>query len=263
MNFRRLVTVLLVVAFGAWLASTTARADVDLYKGSDLTITGALTGALAAFRVNNVDFGRGNSSPGSTEPRNNRTWYEGFAKPSLSFEYVLDDAPSYLSKSSALYGTVSVITSATRGNGDAVQTTSTTASNPTYTALEDAYVGWRSGAVFEGWGDDAVDFSVGNQPLTIGDGLLINGATTNAFQRGAYYLSPRAAFKRTAVLKLNPSEVAPGRGTFFHLEAVTNQDLLRCLHQPGAELVGGHLNRYRRRPKERPRAILRLLACTG
>ncbi len=263
MNFRRLVTVLLVVALVAWLASTTARADVDLYKGSDLTITGALTGALAAFRVNNVDFGRGNSSPGSTEPRNNRTWYEGFAKPSLSFEYVLDDAPSYLSKSSALYGTVSVITSATRGNGDAVQTTSTTASNPTYTALEDAYVGWRSGAVFEGWGDDAVDFSVGNQPLTIGDGLLINGATTNAFQRGAYYLSPRAAFKRTAVLKLNPSEVAPVRGTFFHLEAVSNQDLLRGLDQPAAKLVGGSVDWYGPRREEPLGAITDLWTVTG
>jgi hypothetical protein len=263
MNFRRLAIGLPVAALSAWLAPATARADIDIYKGSDLSVTGAFTGALAAFRVNNVDFGRGNSSPGSSEPRNNRTWYEGFAMPSLSFEYVLDDAPSYLSKSSAFYGTVSVLTTATRGNGDAVQTTSTTASTPTYTALESAYIGWRSGATFEGWGDDAVDFSVGNQALNIGDGLLINGATTNAFQRGAYYLAPRAAFKRTAILKLNPSEVAPVRGTFFHLEAISNQNLLRGPDQPAAKLVGGSVDWYGPRREEPLGAITDLWTVTG
>src|SRR5258708_7736860 len=130
MNLRKLVIGLPVVALSAGLAATTARADVDIYKGSDLSVTGALVGAVGA------------------------------------------------------------IGSATRGNGDAVQNTSTTSATPSYLAMESYYLGWRSGAALEGWGDDAVDFSLGNQPLTIGDGLLINGAVTNAFQRGAYYLSP-------------------------------------------------------------------------
>lgn len=263
MNLRGLTIGLPAAALCLWLAPMGARADVEIYKGSDLSVTGALTGAVAAFRVNNVDFGRGNSTPGSTEPRNNRTWYEGFAMPSLSFEYVLDDAPSYLSKSSSFYGSVSVMTTATRGNGDAVQTTSTTASTPTYTALENAYIGWRSGAVLEGWGDDAVDFSVGNQALNIGDGLLINGAVTNGFQRGAYYLAPRSAFRRTAVLKLNPSEVAPVRGTFFHLEAASNQDLLRGLDQPAAKLAGGSVDWYGPRREEPLGAITDLWTVTG
>jgi hypothetical protein len=263
MKFRRLAIGLPVAALCAGSASTAARADVELYKGSDLSVTGALVGAVAGFRVDNVDFGRGNNNPGATEPHNSRTWYEGFAMPSLSFEYVLDDAPSYLGKSSSLYGTVSVIGNATRGNGDAVQTTSTTSSTPSYFALESAYIGWRSGATLEGWGDDAVDFSVGNQPLTIGDGFLINGAVTNAFQRGAYYLSPRAAYKRTAVLKLNPSEVAPVRGTFFHLEDVSNQDLLRGLDQPAAKLVGGSIDWYGPRREEPLGAITDLWTVTG
>jgi hypothetical protein len=244
MKLRGLMIVLPMAALSAWLAPTLARADADLYQSDDLSITGALRGAAAAFRVNNVDFGRGNSNPGSSEPHNNRTWYEGFAEPSLSFKYLLGDVPGELGKSSSFYGSVSVIGSTTRGNGDAVQRISTTASTPSYFALEDAFIGWRSGAAIEGWGDDAVDFSVGNQPLTIGDGLLIDGAVNNGFQRGAYYLSARAAFKRTAVLKLSPSDVAPVRGTFFHLEAPSNQDLLRGLDQPAAKLVGGSFDWY-------------------
>jgi hypothetical protein len=263
MNLRKLVIGLPVVALSTVLATTTGRADVDIYKGSDLSITGALVGAVAAFDVHNVDFGRGNNNLGGSEPHNNRNWYEGFAMPSLSFEYVLDDAPGYLTKSSAVYGQVSAIGSATRGNGDAVQTTSTTSATPSYLALENYYLGWRSGATLEGWGDDAVDFSVGNQPLTIGDGLLINGAVTNAFQRGAYYLSPRVAFKRTAVLKLNPSEVAPVRGTFFHLEAPSNQDLLHGLDQPAAKLVGGSVDWYGPRREEPLGAITDLWTVTG
>jgi hypothetical protein len=263
MNFRKLVAAVLAAGSSVWLAPTEARAEVELYKIGDFTVTGALVGAIGGFRVNNVDFGRGNNSPGSSEPHNNRTWYEGWAKPSLSFEYVLGDAPSYLSKSSALYGTVSVIGTATRGNGDAVQGVSTTADRPSYFALEEAFVGWRSGAVLEGWGDDAVDFSVGNQSLSIGDGLLINGATTNAFQRGAYYLSPRSAFKRTAILRLNPSEVAPVRGTFFHLEAVSNQDLLRGQDQPGAKLLGASIDWYGPRREEPLGAMTDLWVATG
>jgi hypothetical protein len=47
-----------IAALSAWLAPTLARADADLYKGDDLSLTGTLSGAVAAFRVNNVDFGR-------------------------------------------------------------------------------------------------------------------------------------------------------------------------------------------------------------
>jgi hypothetical protein len=261
MNFRSLVIGLAALCAG--LASTSALADVELYKGSDLSVTGAVVGAAAAFHVHNVDFGRGNKNPGATEPHNDRSWYEGFAMPSLSFEYALDNAPGRVGKSASLYGTVSVIGSATRGSGDAVQTTSTTSGTPSYFALESAYIGWRSGAILKGWGEDAIDFSVGDQPLTIGDGLLINGAATNGFQRAAYYLSPRAAFRRTAVLKLNPSDLAPLRGTFFHLEPPSNQDLLHGLDQPAAKLVGGSVDWYGPRRAEPLGTITDLWTVTG
>ena len=234
----RRIALALPVCLPLALAPLAASADVDLAEVGDLKVTVGFTGGLGLFGVHNVDFGRGNFDYHSTTVRRNRTWGEAWAKPAISFEYLLDDAPTYLSKSSSIYGTFSVIGTGTFGYGDAVAGTSTTSFRPTYLWPEDMFIGWKSGGLFPELGDDAIDISVGNQPLTIGDGLLINGATTNAFQRAAYYTSPRAAFQKTVVLKLDPGELVPLRGTFFHLEDVSNQSLLQGLDQPKSKLLG-------------------------
>lgn len=262
MNVGRLVAALLVGGAVAALTPTVAVAEMKFYNNGDLSLSAAVEGALAGFRVNNVDFGRGNSNFGSSELRTNRTWLEGWVKPSLSFEYVLDDSPVYLGKNSSFYGTVSAIMTMTRGQGDAVQTSSTTSFQPTHGDFEEAFIGWKSGDLFE-MGEDAIDFSLGNQPLTIGDGLQINGATTNGLQRAAYYTAPRGAFHRTLVLKVNPSEVAPVRGTFFHLQAVSDQDLMKEADQPQAKLFGGSLDWYGPEREEKLGDIADLWTVTG
>lgn len=224
------------------LASFAATADVDLFEVGNLKVTVGLTGAVGLLGVSNVDFGRGNFDYNSTKVRTSRTWVEAWASPSISFEYLLDDAPTYLSKSSSIYGTFSITGTGTIGDGDAVAGMSTTSFRPSYVWPENMFIGWKSGGLFPDLGDDAIDISVGNQPLTIGDGLVINGAVTNAFQRAAYYTSPRAAFQKTIVLKLDPSELMPLRATIFHLEDVSNQSLLHGLDQPKSKLVGASVD---------------------
>jgi Alginate export len=224
------------------MASFAASAEVELVQAGNLKVTLVLTGGVGAFGVNNVDFGRGNFDSNSSRVRTSRTWLEVWAAPSISFEYLLDDVPTDSAKSSRLYGTLSVIGTATLGYGDAVAGTSTTSFHPAYLWPEDAFIGWKSGGLLPDLGDNAIDISIGNQPLSIGDGLVINGAVNNAFQRAAFYTSPRSAFQKTVVLKLDPSELVPLRGTFFHLEDVSNQSLLRGLDQPKSQLLGGSID---------------------
>jgi hypothetical protein len=224
------------------LAPLAARADIDVYEAGNLKVSLGFTGGVGGFGVGNVDFGRGDFDTNSGKVRLGRSWFEGWAAPSVSFEYTLDGAAG--AKGSTLYGSFSVIGTATLGTGDAVAGTSTTSYQPGYLAPENMFVGWKSGGLLAALGDDAIDISAGNQPITIGDGLLINGAVFNAFQRAAYYTSPRAAFQKTIVLKLNPSAVAPLRATVFHLEDVSDQSLLHGLDEPATELVGGSVDWY-------------------
>lgn len=85
MKFGRLVAALLMGSAIASLTPATAMAEMTFYNDGDLSLNVGVEGALAGFRVNNVDFGRGNSNFGSSELRTNRSWFEGWVKPSLTF----------------------------------------------------------------------------------------------------------------------------------------------------------------------------------
>ena len=227
------------------LGAPAARAEIDIVEVGNLKITLGITGGVGGFGVNNVDFGRGNFNYGSGGGvRRGRGWGEAWLKPAISFEYLLDDAPSYLAKSSSFYGTFSLVGSSTFGYGDAVAGLSTTSFRPTYVWPEDMFVGWKSGGLFPDLGDDAIDISVGNQPLVLGDGLLFNGGAANGFGRAAYYIGPRAAFQKTAILKFDPSEIGPVRGTFFHAQVASNQSLMNGFDQPMTKVVGGSVDWY-------------------
>jgi len=137
-------------------------------------------------------------------------WQEGFAK------YGLSGATDKINAGS-VYGGISAISTGTWGDGDAGSVTDGTERR---TALEDAYVGWKSADLFPALGPDGVDFSFGRQIVTV-DGFLITddgfapgkafnpieGVTDGRFNRGgAFYLGPRLAFGNTAVLKLGGSD---------------------------------------------------------
>ena len=211
---------------------------------SKTSISGAATSTPTRVRC-------GLTAPGS------RSW----AEPSVSFAYTLPTASG--TKGSTLYGSVSAIGTGTLGGGDAVAGTSTTSFEPGYVALENLFVGWKSGGLLPALGDDAIDISAGNQPLTIGDGLLISGGVFNAYQRAAYYTSPRAAFDRTAMLKFNPSALAPLRATVFELESVTDQSLLNGLDQPATSLAGTSIDWYGEPRKDKLGTLAEQWVVTG
>jgi len=137
-------------------------------------------------------------------------WQEGFAK------YGLNGTTDKITAGS-MYGGLSWISTGSFGDGDAG---GITAGNERRTAVEDAYLGWKSGDLIPALGKDGVDFSFGRQLVTV-DGFLITddgfapgkafnpieGVRDGRFDRGgAFYLGPRLAFGNTAVLKLGGQE---------------------------------------------------------
>ena len=137
-------------------------------------------------------------------------WQEGFAK------YGLSGTTDRIAAGS-IYGGFSMISTGSWGDGDAG---GITAGNERETAVEDAYLGWKSGDLIPALGTDGVDFSFGRQIVTV-DGFLITddgfapgnafnpieGVADGRFNRGgAFYLGPRLAFGNTAVLKLGGTE---------------------------------------------------------
>jgi len=168
--------------------------------------------------VLNADLGAGFGWFGSTrnyigdphkEPGSMR-WQEGYAK------YGLNGTTDKITPG-AVYGGFSLLSSGTWGDGDPG---AITAGNERRTAVEDAFLGWRSGDLLPALGQDGVDFSFGRQLVTV-DGFLItddgfnpgkafnpiDGVRDGRFDRGgAFYLGQRLAFGNTAVLKLGGKE---------------------------------------------------------
>lgn len=171
----------------------------ELYN-QDGTVFNANLEALFGIFHSDESFNQaGNRKPGSS------SWREGYVKYGLSASQTLADTGS-------LYGAFSLLSSATWGDGDAA---GLTLGDERRTAVEDAYLGWRSGTLFPLLGEDGIDISGGRQVVTLGDGFLIQGDPVNLgkvdlganFNRGgAYYLAARKAFDRTAVLRLGGSQ---------------------------------------------------------
>ncbi|WP_353110347.1 hypothetical protein [Salinisphaera dokdonensis] len=191
-----------VLAGTALLASAQAGA-YGLYETDDTLINFDVEVALGGF----------NSSKAYAQVLRTEdaspTWLEGYAKYGLSAVHALDGAGS-------VYGAFNLLSSATRGDGDAGGFTTGKEED---TQVEDAYIGWRSGDLVPWLGEDGIDLSFGSQSFTIGDGFLVNGDSLNfgegfeplsdagiapsgLSRGGAYWLAARKAFNETAILRI-------------------------------------------------------------
>lgn len=147
------------------------------------------TGEAAAGLFNSQET-YGNSDPSPS-------WQEGYIKYGLMGDQNVSNGQ--------LFGAISAITGGTRGDGDAGGATT---GDELKTAIEDLYVGYRSGQV---------EFSIGRQQFSVGDGFIINGDALNlgsgldAFtagtgvspnRGGGLWLAPRKSFGNTAILRV-------------------------------------------------------------
>lgn len=186
--------------------------------------------AIAAFMHSDESYSTiGQSSSGSKE------WQEGYVKfgfdGSQGFEF-----------DTSLYGALSGLSSGTWGDGDAAGFTK---GSERRTAIEDAYLGWRSGNLFPALGNNGIDISAGRQEVMVGDGFLIKGDALNFgdadlgsnFDRGgAYYLAPRKAFDKTTVLRIGGT--SGFRGDLMWLKSDNRAQAETELAVVNAEYIG-------------------------
>lgn len=171
---------------------------------------------------------------GAAEARRHR-WQEG----------VLTLGAALTPREDGLYGRISVMGTATWGDGDAAGFTS---GSEREFDLEDAFLGYRSDALGDPASPWRLDVSAGRQALTLGDGFLVAGDAVNfgdalgdeLDRGGAYYLAGRQAFDRTAVVALG-REGWQGQLAWFEsdnpAQASTEMAALTLAHDHGSGLV--------------------------
>ncbi|OLS60180.1 hypothetical protein PSEMO_49560 [Pseudomonas putida] len=176
-------------------ALTSGAQAYELYSDADSTLKLNVQGALGFFHSDESYNQGGPIAPGSV------AWQEAFLRYGLG-------GTTRLARNASLYGEFNVVSNGTWGDGDAAGYTD---GSERRTAVDRAYAGWRSGDLFPALGKDGVDFSAGSQKVKVGDGFIINGdglsvgnniADGSVDRGGAYYLTARNAFDRTAWLKL-------------------------------------------------------------
>jgi hypothetical protein len=194
------VSLSLVVVFLS--IGTRAGAEIRLWDRQGLQADFSLTATAGYFHAADVNFGAGRSH----NQAKNLDWFEGYLKPQIAASFSTDHYGLF-------YGGTSVVGSIAAGDGDAG---GFAAPNATALSGEQFVLGWRSGALMEALGTDALDVSAGRQEFQIGDGFLIWDGNYERGREGTYRLLARRSFRRTTLLRLN---TLPVHGSFFYLQA--------------------------------------------
>ena len=182
------------LAVGALALPLESRA-YELYNQGGQVLNAKVEAVFAAMHSDE------NYATTGTRDSDSSNWREGFVKYGLN-------GSSELEGKASVYGAFSLLSSGTWGDGDAAGFTEGTERR---TAVEDAYLGWRSGSIFPSLGENGIEISTGRQEVIVGDGFLIKGDALslgdvdlgdNYDRGGAYYLAARKAFDKTAVLRV-------------------------------------------------------------
>lgn len=179
----------------------TASADYSLLEGKYGALQFTFNAKTAAFAENNPWFGKARENIGDA----GNFWWEGSAEAGLNGSINFFGGTE-------LYGAYSYLYAQTVGHDDSGGTFGL--NNPGEGDTEKAYVGWRSGSLLSGLGDNALDISAGRQNYTIGSGFLIYTGTSNGGESGAYWMAPRQSFNDTVIGRLN---TGPVKAEAFHL----------------------------------------------
>lgn len=161
----------------------------ELHSDETTTLNLDITAFTALLTSEESYFGREGES----------TWQEGFIKYGVSGYTALG--------SGSVYGALAGISSGTWGDGDAGGNTD---GSERKTSLEEAYVGWKSGDLFNALGKDGLDLSYGRQGFVVGDGFVLknDGLSYGApfgddYDRGgAYYFAARQSFQQAAIARI-------------------------------------------------------------
>ena len=175
----------LQVSLPLLLALSPMAGALTLYEDADTELAAKVQGAVGVFHSRESYAQTGVREPGSVN------WQEA------TLQYGLDFKRRGIG-SGELFGALDLVSSASFGDGDAA---GWSVGDERTSKIENAYLGWRS---------DILEISGGRQNVVVGDGFLISGDALNigkglldgtVNRGGAYYLTGRKAFDRTAILR--------------------------------------------------------------
>ncbi|MHA6197845.1 alginate export family protein [Pseudomonas wadenswilerensis] len=158
---------------------------VTLYEDADTELVAKVQGAAGVFHSRESYAQTGVREPGSVN------WQEATLQYGIEFKR-RGIGPGQV------FGGLDWVSSASFGDGDAA---GWSIGDERTTKIENAYLGWRS---------DLLEISGGRQNVVVGDGFLVSGDALNigrglldgeVNRGGAYYLTGRKAFDRTAILR--------------------------------------------------------------
>jgi hypothetical protein len=119
-------------------------------------------------------------------------WFEGAAQPALTGTYTAAQAWQ-------LYGKLSVVGERTYGAAPGL-----VGEDASSFGVEDLHLGWRSGKLWEGLGEHALELRVGRAAYQLGHGLLLWDGAAEGGNRGGYWTNARKAFEFAAVGRFKP-----------------------------------------------------------
>jgi hypothetical protein len=169
--------------------------------------------AIAGLVSGNTNFGAGRIDPDGFNT-GDTSWFEGYVLPSTRFVFGQRGFGSF-------YGTAAGVFTMTRGEGDPAGFNS----SPNWDAdVEELLLGWNSDDLWDS--SNSIDRSAGRQEFHMGDEFVIGNGNFDADRDGIYWLGPRRAFDRAAILRLGtPPAFGSRRG--FSLERGVDTEPVR------------------------------------
>lgn len=140
-------------------------------------------------------FTQGNSYFGKSEElfgKKSDHWWESLIRPGLDVNYVLPSTQT-------LYGQFDVVQANTFGGVDAAYSTDGDAHS---LRVDHAFMGWKSGNLFSGLGEDFLDISFGRQRYVLGNGFLFASEGQAGQGRAAYWIGGRNSADYAGVIRM-------------------------------------------------------------
>jgi len=204
------VACLLAVLSGAALPATSQAAETDanplrFYQSGDSRsyLQASLGLDLAFFSHDNVWYGTAKERFGTDID----SWWESVLRAGIEGKYVLPSTQT-------VYGKVDAVQANTFDGVDACGTNADLG-DVSSLRIDKAYVGWRSGNLFNTLGEDFLDLSFGRQTYTTGTLFLFGSEGGAGGKRAAYYLGGRKSADYAAIARLKSG---PWSGDLFYFD---------------------------------------------
>lgn len=183
------------------------RSPLSIWEGAhDSYLRATLKVEGAYFDQSDAWFGNAVENIGT----NTNDWWEWVIHPGIDGSYKLPEHGE-------AYGRFSFVNSNTQ-DIDAAGSNAELG-DVSFTNVENAYLGWRSGDLFGSLGQDALDISFGMQQYVVGTGFLFYSESSNGANRGAYWIGERKAAKYAGIVRLDLDRF---KGSLVYLKANDN-----------------------------------------